>query len=62
MKNNDSLENTLDRNSSDYKQKKQQYLDNPDLIRSVMAHGCEKARKVAKDTMRDIREVMGINF
>ena len=62
MKKNDSLENTLDRNSSDYKQKKQQYLDNPDLIRSVMAHGCEKARKVAKDTMRDIREVMGINF
>jgi len=58
----DSVDNTLDRNSLDYKQKKQQYLDNPDLIRSVISDGCEKARKIAKDTMRDIREVMGINF
>ena len=62
MEKNSSPEITIDRNSSDYKQKKQQYLDNPDLIRSVIADGCEKARKIAKDTMRDIREEMGINF
>jgi tryptophanyl-tRNA synthetase len=27
-----------------------------------VAEGCEKARKLARDTMREVREVMGINF
>jgi len=38
------------------------YIDSPDLVKSVVAEGCEKARKIARDTMRDVREVMGVNF
>ena len=38
------------------------YIDSPDLVKSVVAEGCEKARKLARDTMRDVREVMGIDF
>ena len=48
--------------SKAYKDKLQQYKDSPDLIRSVAADGCEKARKIAKDTMREVREEMGIDF
>jgi len=38
------------------------YIENPDIVKSVVSEGCEKARKLARDTMRDVREVMGINF
>jgi tryptophanyl-tRNA synthetase len=38
------------------------YIESPDLVKSVVAEGCEKARKLARDTMREVREVMGINF
>ncbi|MDC0423114.1 tryptophan--tRNA ligase [Methylophilaceae bacterium] len=38
------------------------YIDSPDLVKSVVAEGCEKARKIARDTMRDVKEVMGVNF
>lgn len=37
------------------------YIENPDLVKSIVAEGCEKARKLARDTMRDVREAMGID-
>jgi tryptophanyl-tRNA synthetase len=40
----------------------QQYLDDPTLVRNIIADGCEKARKKAKETMRDVREVMGLDY
>ena len=53
---------SFNRESEVYKDKLQQYKNSPDLIRSVAADGCEKARKIAKDTMREVREEMGIDF
>ena len=38
------------------------YSESPELVQSIIGEGCEKARKIARDTMRDVREVMGINF
>lgn len=43
-------------------EKANHYIESPDLVKSVVAEGCEKARKVARDTMREVREAMGINF
>jgi tryptophanyl-tRNA synthetase len=40
----------------------QKYLDDPSLLRSIIADGCDKARKVAQETMRDVREVMGLAY
>ena len=40
----------------------QQYLDDPSLLRSIIADGSDKARKVAQETMRDVREAMGLDF
>jgi tryptophanyl-tRNA synthetase len=40
----------------------QKYLDDPSLLRSIIADGCDKARKVAQETMRDVREAMGLAY
>ncbi len=38
----------------------QAYIDDPTLVRNIIADGSEKARKMAQETMRDVREVMGL--
>jgi tryptophanyl-tRNA synthetase len=38
------------------------YEDNPDQVRNILADGCEKAQELARDTMRDVREAMGLTF
>ena len=38
------------------------YLDDPTLVRNIIADGCEKARKLAQETLRDVREVMGLDY
>jgi tryptophanyl-tRNA synthetase len=40
----------------------QTYLDDPTLVRNIIADGCEAARKLAQETMRDVREAMGLNY
>ncbi len=44
------------------RERAQQYLDDPTLVRSIIADGCEKARKLASETMRDVREAMGLSY
>jgi tryptophanyl-tRNA synthetase len=36
------------------------YMDDPTLVRNIIADGSEQARKMAQETMRDVREVMGL--
>ena len=38
------------------------YLEDPTLVKSIIADGCEKARKLAQETMRDVRETMGLDY
>jgi tryptophanyl-tRNA synthetase len=38
------------------------YEENPDQVRNILADGCEKAQELARDTMRDVRESMGLTF
>jgi tryptophanyl-tRNA synthetase len=44
------------------RERAQLYLDDPTLVKSIIADGCEKARKLAGETMRDVREVMGLSY
>jgi len=44
------------------RERAQQYLDDPSLVRAIIADGCDKARKMAQETMRDVREVMGLSY
>jgi tryptophanyl-tRNA synthetase len=38
------------------------YEENPDQVRNILADGSEKAQELARDTMRDVREAMGLTF
>ena len=39
-----------------------EYEEDPTLVRNIIADGCEKANKLADETMRDIREAMGLGY
>ena len=38
------------------------YAEDPMLVKNIVAEGCERARKLARETMRDVREAMGLNY
>jgi tryptophanyl-tRNA synthetase len=42
------------------RERAQAYLDDPTLVKNIIADGCEKARRLASETMRDVREAMGL--
>lgn len=44
------------------RERAKQYEDNPDLVRGIVAEGCEKARQVAKTTLEEVRAAMGLNY
>ncbi|MCX7946590.1 MAG: tryptophan--tRNA ligase [Hydrogenophilus sp.] len=45
-----------------FQERAQPYLDDPALVRAIVADGCDKARRIAQETMRDIREAMGVDY
>ena len=44
------------------RERAQPYLDDPTLVKNILADGCDKARKLAIETMRDVREAMGLSY
>ena len=44
------------------RERAQPYLDDPTLVKNILADGCDKARKLANETMRDVREAMGLSY
>ena len=38
------------------------YTEDPSLVRNIIADGCERAREYAQETMRDVRESMGLDY
>ncbi|HSG75122.1 MAG TPA: tryptophan--tRNA ligase [Burkholderiales bacterium] len=44
------------------RERAQVYVDDPTLVKSILADGCDKARKLAVETMRDVRESMGLTY
>jgi tryptophanyl-tRNA synthetase len=40
----------------------QTYMDDPALLRAIVAHGCDKASQAARETMRDVRAAMGLGY
>jgi tryptophanyl-tRNA synthetase len=40
----------------------QEYEENRELVRGIVAEGCEKARDTARETMNDVREAMGLGY
>ena len=44
------------------RERAQPYVDDPTLVKNILADGCDKARKLATETMRDVREAMGLSY
>ena len=38
------------------------FTDDPDTVRNIISDGCEHARELARETMRDVREAMGLHY
>jgi tryptophanyl-tRNA synthetase len=45
-----------------WRERAQPLLDNPKLLRDIMDDGCDRARREAQQTMRDVREAMGLRY
>jgi tryptophanyl-tRNA synthetase len=50
------------REQAPMRERAQTYLDDPKLVRAIIADGNAKARKLAQETMRDVRAAMGLNY
>jgi tryptophanyl-tRNA synthetase len=44
------------------RERAQTYLDDPTLVKNILADGCDKARKLAGETMREVREAIGLDY
>ena len=38
------------------------YEESPDLVRSILAEGAERARDEARETLAEVRMAMGLNY
>ncbi len=43
-------------------QRARQYEKDPDIVRTIIAEGCEQARDSARETLQDVREAMGLSY
>ena len=50
------------REQAPMRERAQVYLDDPTLVKNIISDGCEKAREYARETMRDVREAMGLEY
>ena len=46
----------------DFKEKARPYEEDIGVVKNIVSDGCEKARELAKNTMRDVRECMGLDY
>ena len=44
------------------RERAQKYLDDPKLLRAIVADGRDKARALAQETMREVRDAMGLSY
>jgi tryptophanyl-tRNA synthetase len=50
------------REQQPWKQRAEAYLSEPKKVHWIVEAGTERARTVAKQTMRDVREAMGLSY
>jgi len=47
---------------SQIRQRALEYVENRDLVRGIIAEGCEKARDTARQTLEEIHQAMGMSY
>ena len=43
------------------RERAEQFIEQPDLVQSIIQEGSEKARAVARETLDDVKEAIGIS-
>ncbi|MBI2778677.1 MAG: tryptophan--tRNA ligase [Gammaproteobacteria bacterium] len=44
------------------RERAQEFITNPNLVRNIIADGCEAARDVARETLTEVRQAMGLQY
>ncbi len=50
------------REQAPMRERAQRFVDDPGLLREIIADGNSKARHLARETMRDVRQAMGLDY
>ena len=50
------------REQQPWRERAEQYLANPKQVHWIVEMGTERARTVARQTMKDVRDVMGLSY
>ena len=45
-----------------YQERREHYLNNPDEVKEILAFGASKARKIAQEKLKIIRDAVGLNY
>jgi tryptophanyl-tRNA synthetase len=56
------LINSINEELNTMQDRAKEYQDNPKLVQQIIFDGSEKARNIAKETMAEVSEVMGLNY
>ena len=44
------------------RERAKEYQEDPETVRGIIADGCEAARDVARETLEEVREAMGLEY
>ncbi len=50
------------REQAPMRERAQKYIEQPGLLREIVAEGNRKARQLARETMRDVRQAIGLHY
>ena len=56
------LEEKVIEEQKGFRERGREYENNPDLVRSILDDGREQARDAARDTLQEVRRVMGLEY
>jgi tryptophanyl-tRNA synthetase len=52
----------INRELAPMRERARTYMEDPSLVKNIIADGCERARRLAAETLRDVREAMGLSY
>jgi tryptophanyl-tRNA synthetase len=56
------LIDSITKEVTEFRERAKEFEENPELVRHIAAEGAEAARDVAKETLEEVREVMGLVY
>jgi len=56
------LIDTILKEQEPIRERANEYLNDPETVRGIIAEGCDAARDIAKETLDEVREAMGLSY